>query len=145
MGHKEKSAIRSLLSQGENIMRFQWRLIIQKADYDYESVGLVPLVTCCDVIRTHEKHGDTYEAAFVSPMMEYGSVEKLMTKIAGERDIWFNDSLLLNTAKTFIQTMLAFLETNHIFHGNIKPANIFIASDGSRLLLGEFLPAGRDT
>ena len=52
---------------------------------------------------------------------------------------WFKEALILENLKRTIKTM-AFLEREGIFHGSIKPSNIYISSDGNNLLVGDFLP-----
>ena len=35
---------------------------------------------------------------------------------------------------------MAFLESHEIYHGNIKPSNLFVSSDGFNICVGDFCP-----
>lgn len=62
----DKSAIRSLLNDGEELLKQQWRVVVASGGGRFDTVGLLPLVAALDVTRKHAEYRELYEAAFVS-------------------------------------------------------------------------------
>lgn len=61
----DKAAIRSLIVDGEEMLKQQWRLIIS-AGGSVDDSGILPLVAALDVTRKHKDYREVYNAAFVS-------------------------------------------------------------------------------
>eukprot|EP01068_Selenidium_serpulae_P012468 Selendium_serpulae@DN5824_c1_g1_i1.p1 len=136
----DKSAIRSLLMEGEELMKFQWRYILTKGDGDFQSMGILPIIACFDVMRHHPKFQPTYEAGFVYPHCKHGTVMEVVKRISGRKNVyWFEDHLLMANLKVHVQALSA-LEYCKIKHGNIHPTNLAVSDDGFNLLIADFLP-----
>lgn len=139
---KDKSAIKGLMVEGEELMKFQWRYILTKGNGDFQSMGILPIVACFDVMRHHPKFAPTFEAGFVYPHCKHGSVSDVVKRISGRKLVyWFEDELLLTNLKIHVQALSA-MEYCKVKHGNIHPSNVTVSDDGFNLLISDFLPDG---
>ena len=62
---RDKEGLRGLLMEGERMMKFMWRFVIEKGSLDFESVGLLPIVSMMEVRRSHQNYKPTWNAAFL--------------------------------------------------------------------------------
>eukprot|EP00920_Eleutheroschizon_duboscqi_P012326 GHVT01029464.1.p1 GENE.GHVT01029464.1~~GHVT01029464.1.p1 ORF type:complete len:407 (-),score=59.80 GHVT01029464.1:504-1724(-) len=109
---------------------------------DVSTHSILPLVHTTEVKRTYKRQPDKpdWSAATFCPFMERGSVEFAAKALAGRRPPrLYADDLLLGNLKRLIDS-LASLERVGVFHGNIRPSNLFVSNDGYSLLLGDFVP-----
>lgn len=128
--------IRALVREGTDLVQSHAQLL--SPGERFAALGIAPLIA----VRSLEQANPNAPsiAAFISPFYKNGSIEDALLKITGKRkQYWFQDDLLLNNLRVMIRTM-ALLQLSGIYHGNIKPSNIYISGDGSRLLIGDFLP-----
>ncbi|XP_026191769.1 uncharacterized protein LOC34621683 [Cyclospora cayetanensis] len=131
---------KTLVKEVEVFMRFCWRYIVEKGKFNFEQVGLLPVVHTATVSHAHVSLKSFSEAAIITPLMQNGSVGAVIKALAGKKNTYaYKADLLLANAKTLI-LCLAFLEHHGVYHGNIHPNNIFVSDDGFRLLIGDFLP-----
>ncbi|PFH37206.1 protein kinase (incomplete catalytic triad) [Besnoitia besnoiti] len=130
----------TLVAEGESQMKIFWRYIVEKGSFDFEGVGLVPLVYVGTVDRLHRDFKTVENAIFIRPYFKHGTVGDVVKKLAGKKKfLYYKDDLLLANANKFISCM-AYMENHNLYHGSIQPSNIFVSDDGFRLLIGDFLP-----
>ncbi|KAL8429777.1 hypothetical protein Efla_006529 [Eimeria flavescens] len=136
----DDSGAKTLVKEVEIFMRYCWRYIVEKGKFNFECVGLLPVVHTAAVTRSHTRAKKRAAAAVITPYMQNGSVGDVLVAFAGKRNTYaYKANLLLSNLKILI-SCLAFLEHHGIFHGNIHPNNLLISDDGARLLIGDFLP-----
>ncbi|CDJ62486.1 protein kinase (incomplete catalytic triad), putative [Eimeria necatrix] len=136
----DDAAANALVKETEVFMRFCWRYIVEKGKFNFEQVGLLPVVHTATVSRTHSSSKTMSGAAIITPFMQNGSVGAVMKSLAGKRNTYaYEADLLLANARNLVSCM-AFLEHYGVYHGNIHPYNIMVSDDGFRLLIGDFVP-----
>ncbi|CDI82712.1 protein kinase (incomplete catalytic triad), putative [Eimeria praecox] len=139
----DDAGARALVKEIEVFMKFCWRYIVEKGKFNFEQIGLLPVVHTATITRTHPSSRSMSGAAIIMPFMQNGSVGSVIKTLAGKRNTYaYKPDLLLANAKTLISCM-AFLEHHGIYHGNIHPFNIFVSDDGFRLLIGDFIPPSK--
>ncbi|CBZ54637.1 putative protein kinase (incomplete catalytic triad) [Neospora caninum Liverpool] len=130
----------TLLAEGESQMKVIWRFIVERGNFDFEEVGLVPIVYVGAIKRQHKDFKPVENAIFVRPYFKHGTVGDVIKNLAGKKkSLYYKDDLLVTNAHKFISCM-AYLENGRLYHGSIHPNNIFVSDDGFRLLVGDFLP-----
>ncbi|CDJ51848.1 protein kinase (incomplete catalytic triad), putative [Eimeria brunetti] len=136
----DDSGAKGLVKEVEIFMKFCWRYIVERGKFNFEHVGLLPVVHTATISRTHTTLRSMSGAAIITPFMQNGSVGAVLKALAGKRNTYaYKPELLLANAKTLVSCM-AFLEHHGVYHGNIHPFNIFVSDDGFRLLIGDFIP-----
>ncbi|KAL8270775.1 hypothetical protein Esti_005301 [Eimeria stiedai] len=136
----DDTGAKTLVKEVEIYMKYCWRYIVEKGKFNFENVGLLPVVHAAPVTRTHSRAKRRAAAAIITPFMQSGSAGTVIKALAGRRSTYaYKSDLLLSNAKTLI-SCLAFLEHHGIFHGNIHPNNLLVSDDGFHLLIGDFVP-----
>ncbi|ESS30989.1 protein kinase (incomplete catalytic triad) [Toxoplasma gondii RUB] len=130
----------TLLAEGEAQMKVIWRFIVERGNFDFEDVGLVPIVYVGTIKRQHKDFKPVENAIFIRPYFKHGTVGDVIKNLAGKKkSLYYKDDLLVTNAHKFISCM-AYMENCRLYHGSIHPNNIFVSDDGFRLLVGDFLP-----
>ncbi|CDJ35981.1 protein kinase (incomplete catalytic triad), putative [Eimeria mitis] len=136
----DDAGAKTLVKEVEVFMKFSWRYIVERGKFNFEQVGLLPVVHTATISRSRAGSRPMSGAATITPFMQNGSVGAVIKALAGKRSTYaYKPDLLLANAKTLVSCM-AFLEHHGIYHGNIHPFNIFVSDDGFRLLIGDFIP-----
>eukprot|EP00922_Rhytidocystis_sp_ex-Travisia-forbesii_P052896 GHVS01078450.1.p1 GENE.GHVS01078450.1~~GHVS01078450.1.p1 ORF type:complete len:548 (-),score=119.56 GHVS01078450.1:126-1769(-) len=155
---RDKAGIRSLLVESQQLMKYMWRYILTHRsaaasggggsggdsgsgdERDFEKLSLLPIISIAEVRRTRAGFRDTWNAAIISPFMEHGTAVDAVRRFGGRRSThFFKDDILMYNLDNIIQCMV-YLEGYKVYHGNIKPSNLFISSDGFNMCLGDFCP-----
>lgn len=57
--------VNTLIEEGEIQMKFLWRYIVEKGNFDFEGVGLVPVVYVGKIERTHKDYKPVANAIYI--------------------------------------------------------------------------------
>ncbi|OEH79705.1 protein kinase (incomplete catalytic triad) [Cyclospora cayetanensis] len=108
---------KTLVKEVEVFMRFCWRYIVEKGKFNFEQVGLLPVVHTATVSHAHVSLKSFSEAAIITllytavcgywsilrPLMQNGSVGAVIKALAGKKNTYaYKADLLLANAKTLI-------------------------------------------
>ncbi|KAI4836462.1 protein kinase [Plasmodium brasilianum] len=109
-----------------------------KKEITYETLCILPY---CDIIKLKKKEFNTENtvAGFLTPYLLNGNVRKYIENIHQYIKYKIDDEIILKNLTNIIKLM-AFLKEKSLFHGNIKPSNLFISNNGLHLLIGNFIP-----
>ncbi|EEA07705.1 uncharacterized protein CMU_006280 [Cryptosporidium muris RN66] len=136
---ENRRILTTLATQSEKIMRAQWRYILLYCGGDFQESGILPLIATIDTPLNHTKYKSRYSMALISPYCENGNVENIISNISGAKHRYYYTCGLLHYNLLLIIRALAFLEMFEVYHGNIKPSNIYVSTTGFVLLLGDFM------
>ncbi|PHJ16513.1 protein kinase (incomplete catalytic triad) [Cystoisospora suis] len=95
--------VNTLIAEGEIQMKFLWRYIVEKGNFDFEGVGLVPVVYVGKIERSHKDYKTVANAIYIRPYLKHGSVGDVVKMLAGKKkSFYYKDDLLLGNANKFI-------------------------------------------
>ena len=112
--------------------QFAFKLYKRKLQYDNSKMSLLKEITCPYIVKLYdigEYNGfpyEVYEYYENGTLQEYGKVDEKNIK---EFIYQLNEGL---------NALHNLSDSNAIIHGDIKPSNIFISNDRTKLLIGDF-------
>ncbi|CDJ57284.1 protein kinase (incomplete catalytic triad), putative [Eimeria maxima] len=99
----DDAGAKALVKEVEVFMKFCWRYIVEKGKFNFEQVGLLPVVHTATISRTHSRSRSMSGAAIITPFMQNGSVGAVMKALSGKRNTYaYKPELLLANARTLV-------------------------------------------